>query len=997
MSDFFADDAGPARPVPPRPTPGSGSRRPRPLVLTLIVMAALLIGFSLFANIWTEKLWFASIEYSNVFSTLLWTRTALFLGFGLLMGLIVGINLWLAYRLRPIFRPNSPEQANLERYREVITPLRKPLLIGTSAVFALFAGASATGEWRSFLLWQNRQDFGQTDAYFNKDIGFFVFTLPWLHWIVDFTMTALIIGLIATVFVHYVYGGIRLQARTDKVSGPAQAQISVLLGLLVLLKAGDYYLDRYDLTSASGSLITGMTYARDNAVLPSKNILMAIAVICAILFFANVFRRTWMLPGTGLALFALSAVLLGMVWPSMVQRFQVKPDEPDKESSYIQKNIDATRDAYSLAGSTTSNYDAETTLTAKQLAADAASLSGVRLLDPSLVPDAFEQLQQVRGYYAVPSVLDVDRYTVDGKERDLVVAARELNLAGLPEAQKKWANEHTVYTHGYGMIAAYGNQRNADNQAVSAGGSTDSESGQPVWAERSLPPEGILTDSAEGGYRPQIYFGENSPAYSIVGRAPGGENVELDVPQSSADDADAEAADPGTDSSTSTYDGKDGVKVGSIFNKLLYAVKFGDPNMVLSSRVHENSKVLYDRSPRERVQKVAPWLTVDQDALPAVVDGKIVWILDAYTVTDRYPNAEKRSLEEMTTDAISPQTAYATLPTDNINYMRNAVKATVDAYDGPVTLYQWDEEDPILKAWTSAFPGVVKAKSSISAALLDHFRYPEDMYKVQRNLLAEYHVTNPKTFYEGNDKWEVPIDPSSATVKQPPFRLSVATDAGTNPIFSLTSVFVPSKKQNLSSFMSVGADASDEKTYGKFKILRLPDSKQVPGPSQIANQFSTDEVVAEALRPFKQADATVQYGNLLTLPIGGGLLYVQPLYTVREGGSGKYPVLTFVLASFGKDVGIGKTLSAALADVLDQNGGGSVTDPIDPIDPTEPTDPPDPGEPAVPATTIELLQQANAKFDQADIALKAGNLSAYQARIKEAEALVARALASSAR
>lgn len=987
MSDFFAADPEPARPVPPRP--GPGSRRPRPLVLTLIVMAVLLIAFSLFANIWTEKLWFSSIEYGDVFSTLLVTRTVLFLVFGALMGLIVGVNLWLAFRLRPLFRPNSPEQANLERYREVINPVRKVLLFGASGVFALFAGASATGEWRTYLLWRNSQDFGETDAYFNKDIGFYVFTLPWLHWLVDFTMTALIIGLIAAVFVHYVYGGIRLQARTDKVSGPAQAQISVLLGLLVLLKAADYYLDRFDLTSASGSLITGMTYARDNAMLPSKNILMAIAVICAVLFFANVFRRTWMLPGTGLALFVLSAILLGALWPAMVQRFQVKPDEPDKESSYIAKNIAATRDAYNLSGITSRSYTAGEALTSKQLAADAASLAGIRLLDPTLVSDAFEQLQQLRGYYAVPQVLDVDRYQVDGKERDLVVAARELNLEGLPDAQKKWANLHTVYTHGYGMIAAYGNQRNAANQAVAAGGQNDTESGQPVWAERNLPPQGILTNSVEGGYRSQIYFGENSPEYSIVGKPDGGSDVELDVPQASSTDAGEDGAEDTTgDTRVSTYDGKDGVKVGSLFNKLLYAVKFGDPNMVLSSRVHENSKVLYDRSPRERVQKVAPWLTVDQDALPAVVDGKIVWILDAYTVTDRYPNAEKRSLEEMTSDAISPRSAYATLPTDQINYMRNAVKATVDAYDGTVTLYEWDDTDPILKAWTSAFPGVVKAKSSISDTLLDHFRYPEDMYKVQRNLLAEYHVTNPKTFYEGNDKWEVPIDPSSATVKQPPFRLSVATEAGADPLFSLTSVFVPSKKQNLASFMSVGADAADPKTYGKFNILRLPDSQQVPGPSQIANQFSTDEVVAEALRPFKQADATVQYGNLLTLPIGGGLLYVQPLYTVREGGSGKFPVLTFVLASFGKDVGIGKTLNAALADVMDSNGGGSV-DPGDPVDPGEPIDP---NEPAIPATTIELLQQANAKFEAADAALKAGNLAAYGARVKEAEELVRRAL-----
>ncbi len=978
MSDFFAADAEPARPVPPRSEPGS--RRPRPLVLTLIVMAVLLIGFSLFANIWTEKLWFGMLGYGDVFNKLVLTKIGMFLVFGLAMGLIVGANLWFAYRLRPVFRPNSPEQANLERYREVITPIRRLLLVASAGVFAIFAGASATGQWRTFLLWQNGQSFGQKDAYFERDIGFYVFTLPWLHWLVDFTMTALVIGLIAGLFVHYVYGGVRLQSRTDKISGAAQAQISVMLGLLVLLKAVDYYLDRFDLTTASGSLITGMTYSRENAMLPSKNILMAIAFVCAILFFANVFRRTWMLPGVALALFALSAIVLGMIWPAAVQRFQVKPDEPDKESSYIESNIKATRQAYNLSGTEVKEYDAITALTPQQLASDAASLSGIRLLDPSLVTDTFEQLQQVRGYYSVPEVLDVDRYQVDGTERDVVVAAREMNLEGLPDLQKKWANEHTVYTHGYGMIAAYGNQRNAEGTEVSTG-ADGGEGGQPIWAEKDLPPQGVLTDSAPDGYRSEIYFGEKSPPYSIVGKTSTGNDVELDIPQGDGT--------PGT-SRTNTYEGKDGVEVGSLFNKLLYAVKLGDPNMVLSSRVHGDSKILYDRAPRERIQKVAPWLTVDNDALPAVVDGKIVWILDGYTVTDRFPQSEKRSLQEMTSDAISPRSAYATLPTDQINYMRNAVKATVDAYDGTVTLYEWDTEDPILKAWESAFPGVVKSKSSIPTELLDHFRYPEDMFKVQRNLLAEYHVENPKTFYEGNDKWEVPEDPSSATVKQPPFRLSVTPQTGKNPVFSLTSVFVPSKKQNLSSFMSVGADASDPTTYGKFQILRLPDSKQVPGPSQIANQFSTDEKVADKLRPFKQADATVQYGNLLTLPVGGGLLYVQPLYTVRQGGSGKYPVLTFVLASFGKEVGIGNTLTQALGDVLG-------------VDPANPTPTPTPGaeppvteEPgvALPTAALRLLQQADAKFRAADRALGRRDLTAYARLVDEGRDLVERALSA---
>ncbi|HET6167334.1 MAG TPA: UPF0182 family protein, partial [Marmoricola sp.] len=910
--------------------------------------------------------------YAGVFTTLLWTKIIMFVVFGLLMALAVGGNLWIAYRLRPSFRANSPEQASLDRYREVITPIRRALLISISVVFALFAGGSASGKWRIFLLWEHRQSFGKSDPYFHKDIGFYVFTLPWQHYLVDFAITALIIGLIGALVVHYVYGGIRLQARSGKVSGPAQAQISVLLGVLVLLKGADYYLDRFDLTSANGGLVTGMTYSRDHATLPAKNILLAIAVICALLFFANLFRRTWTLPTVGLALFALSAVMLGMIWPALVQQFQVKPSEPDKEASYIQKNIEATRAAYDLDDSAVTPYTAKTTLDAQQLATDAASLPGIRLLDPSLVSSTFDQLQQLRGYYSVPAVLDVDRYDVGGQERDMVVAARELHVDGLPSGQKKWANLHTVYTHGYGMIAAYGNQRDAQDKPVT------NNNGVPVWAEKDLPPEGVLTEATPGGYRPQIYFGENSPKYSIVGKAAGGKDVELDYPQGSGDS--------GT-SKTTTYQGQDGVGVGSLFRKTLYAVKFGDSKILLSSRVNSNSKILYNRSPRERVQKVAPWLTVDNDALPAVVDGRIVWILDGYTTTDRYPLSEKKSFREMTSDAINPRTAYATLPTDQINYMRNAVKATVDAYDGTVTLYAWDDSDPILKAWEAVFPDVVKPKSSIPDDLLAHFRYPEDLFKVQRSLLAQYHVTDPKTFYEANDQWDIPEDPNSPTRKQPAYRLSVATTTGSKPVFSLTSVFVPVNKQNLSAFVSVGADATDPKTYGKFQILRLPDTNQVSGPSQIASQFSSDPEVAAAVRNFKQNDARVEYGNLLTLPVGGGLLYVQPLYTVKQTGAGTYPTLQFVLVSFGDKVGIAPTLADALKEVT--GAGGSTTPPDETGNP-----PPPSGGTALPTKALQLLQQADVKFREADAALKAGDLNGYAAAIEEGRKLVEQALAT---
>jgi len=950
--------------------------------MTVVIMALLMFGFSVFVGFWTDKMWFSSLGYTNVFTKLLFTRIGLFVVFGLLMALIVVANIMVAYRFRPAFRPTTPEQASLAAYQSVIEPVRWWMLAGVGLMLGGFAGVSAASRWRVFMLWINREPYGRKDPYFHKDIGFYVFSLPWLHFLVEFLTAALVISLIATVLVHYLYGGIRLQARVGKVSGAAQAQLSVLLGLLLLVKGASYYLGRYDLTSASGGLITGMTYTRDHAVLPARNILMFIAIICAVIFFLNVWRRTWMLPTVSIALFLVTSILIGLIWPAVMQRFIVKPDEPDKEAPYISKNIAATRSAFALDDTAVTDYAATTKLSQKQLNTDAASLPGIRLVDPQLVSQTFDQLQQVRSYYTMPDVLDVDRYQIKGQERDIVLGVREMYVDGLPESQRKWANLHTVYTHGYGVVAAFGNQQTAD-------GAPTLNDGEPVWAEEDLPPVGAITDSqAPDGYRGQVYFGEDSPDYSIVGKAKGGRDVELDLPMGGKE-SDGQPR-------MTTYAGKDGVPVDNLFNKLLFAMKFSDANIILSDRVHGNSKILYDRSPRERVQKVAPWLTVDSDALPAVVDHRIVWILDGYTMTDKYPNAEKKSFEDMTSDALNPRTTYATLPTDQINSMRNAVKAVVDAYDGTVKLYQWDEQDPMLKAWMKAFPGVVKPKSEIPESILGHMRYPEDMYKVQRDMLASYHVTDPKTFFQGNDRWDVPNDPNVDTRKQAPYRLSVTPKTGENPVFSLTSTYVPSKRNNLAAFMSVGANAADPTTYGKFNILRLPDNTQVPGPSQIANQFQRDDKVAQQLLAFKRADVKALYGNLLTLPVGGGLLYVQPLYTTRDTGSGNFPGLAFVLVSFGRQVGIGATLGEALNDVLARSGEPPQS--VTPPDTSGPTTPEQPGK-TTPATPLPkeafvMLQQADAKFAEADKALREGDLAGYQKANNEAKELIRKALAT---
>ncbi|MCX6401003.1 MAG: UPF0182 family protein [Propionibacteriales bacterium] len=955
MSELF--DEEPDRPAPERP-----GRRARALVITGVV---LVVGFFLltaFASIYTDRLWYREVGYSQVFSKMLWTRVGLFIVFGALMAAVVAINMHLAYRFRPLFRMAGGD-ASVERYRDAVTPVRGWLLAGVALVVGLFAGTSALGQWRTFLMWRNGESFGQKDGYFKKDIGFFVFDLPWWNFVIDFAMAVAVVALIATAVVHYLYGGIRLQQAHDRLSGAAQVQFSVLLGAFVLAKSVDYFFDRYDLVTDDHRLFTGMNYTAENAVLPARNILVAVALICAVLFFLNIWRRTWQLPSVGLALLALSAVLLGMIWPAIVQNFQVKPSEADKENSYIQANIDATRDAYGLSDITTetsyqgipSGSTSEATGT-KVL----GQLTTTPVVDPLQVRETFQQRQRIRAYYSLPAVLDVDRYEIDGQEVPLVLGVRELDQSGIQASDQNWSNLHTEYTHGEGLIAAYGNKIDITDQA----------NGRIVWAE------GIRGEDTEGSsdltelekFETRVYYGEQSPTYSIVGKSSAKANdVELGLPRSNDESGERQ---------TTTYDGKGGVAVGSGFNQLMYAIKFGEPNFLLSGRVNGNSKVLYNRTPLERVEKIAPWLTVDGDPYPAVIDGRIQWIIDGYTTTDKYPNAQRESFDSMIDDSLQQETGLQTLPTDEINYMRSAVKATVDAYDGTVKLYQWDETDPILKTWMKVFPDSVTPKDQISDELMAHLRYPEDLFKVQRFQLAKYHVTDAGEFYSGNNRWEVPEDPNATRqVFQPPYRLFSTGVDNTND-WSLTSVFKPRGAQNtLTSYLQVNSDATSS-DFGNLRLLEMAD-ENTPGPGQVANEMQGDEAVGQKLQPFRVPGATPpRYGNLLTLPVDGGLIYIQPVYAARSAQSA-FPILQYVIVKYGDSVGIDRDLPTALADALD----------VDLADDTPPKDPEDPqgedpgGEDPKPDLTPD--QKIAAALTEADEAFKAAE--AAQARNDTAE------------
>ena len=981
MSELFDEDAD---------LPQRGARRVRLLLGGLVALILVVVLINRFTAFYTDRLWYHSVHAGHVFSTLFWTKTALFLIFGLLMALTVGGAMALAFRSRPFFT-GTEEDSNLVRYRDAVAPIRVLLMLAVSGLIGIFAGVSAAGRWRSYLLWRHGGSFGQEDPHFHRDAGFYVFDLPWWHFLIDFGLIAASFGLITCVVVHYLYGGIRLHGR-DRVSAAAQAQVSVLLGVFVLFKGADYWLDRYDLVHSGGPLFTGIGYTDAHAVLPAKNILTGIAVICAVLFFLNLWRRTWELPAIGLALLVLSAVLLGLIWPAIVQGFQVDPSRSDKERSYLASNIAATREAYAIddqhvAVERIADGANRTKASATVLDQKAASLP---IADPVAVQPQFEQTQQIRSYYQVAKPLDVDHYVVDGKDRAVVLGVREVKTAGIAAGDQTWTNLHTVYTHSNGVIAAYANQRDRADAT---------ESALVQWAQTSD------TSDLSGSTRlqDQIYYGEHSPAYSVVGVPDGDTKVELDL------------GGPGGEGSTSTeYHGAGGVALSSTLRRALYAVKFGSANFLLSERVGDESKVLYNRDPRTAVHKVAPWLTLDNDPYPVIEGGRIVWVVDGYTTTADYPESQRESLATMIDDAAQASTGLQTLPTDEINYLRNSVKATVDAYDGTVTLYEW-RPDPILKAWESAFPGLIRPADDIPAGLEAHLRYPDDLYKVQRYQLARYHVTDAAAFLDGSDRWAVPEEPSIRNHLQTPARMFLAAKDGTQT-WSETSTFVPSGRSNLAAVMSVDSDARSE-DYGKIRLLTGFD-QNASGPGQIANLFKTNRAISNAVADFSRSSGVVSYGNLLTVPLAdAGLLYVQPVYAVQasdssaSGTSASYAVLAYVLVSYGGQLGYGTTLGDALADALRDGGEGGTTLQPAPGDGSQgppttasPSTSPSPSTPTGPSTSPAppsgakasagaLLTQAKDLFAQADAAGKAGDFTGREKLLTEAQRKVDRAAA----
>jgi uncharacterized membrane protein (UPF0182 family) len=933
------------------------SRRGR---VTVGVLAGVFVLFTLLGwgvQAWTDWLWFEEVRYTQVFTGVLTTRLLLFVVVGLGLALVVGGNLWLAHRLRPRLRPHSLEQATLERYRMVLEPRLGLWITLVSLMVGVFAGLSAQARWSQWMLFRNGGDFGVQDPEFGVDVGFYVFRLPFWRYLLGVGFTAVVLALLGALAVHYVFGGVRLQGVGDRMTNAARAHLSTLVAIFVLLKAVAYVLDRRTmlLEYNEGAKLYGAGYADVNALLPAKEILAYISVVVAvaIIVFSNAVMRNLVWPGISLALLGVSAVAIGGVYPWAVQTFEVKPSAKDKEAPYIQRSIDATRAAFGLTETKTTPYAASNLVPPPNLATDTSVVPNVRLLDPQLVSDTYTQLQQVRGFYDFGPKLDIDRYTVDGKTSDYVVGVREINYTELTDQQNTWINRHTVYTHGYGLVAAPANQVVCGGQPYFVSGFLGGEKTQ----ERcSAPTEQIPAT------QPRIYYGERmGPGdYAIVGQADPKRNAEFDRPTQTGGEQ------------YYTYTGKGGVEIGSFIRRLLFAIKEQESNFLLSEAVNKNSKLLYVRNPRDRVEKVAPFLTLDGDPYPAVIDGRVQWIIDGYTTAATYPYAERVNLQAETTDELTGRGTFQ-LARENVNYIRNSVKATVDAYDGTVRLYEFDETDPVLKAWNKAFGGdLILPKEQIPTELREHFRYPADLFKVQRNLLTRFHVTDPGDFYSAQDFWQVPNVPDApdSGQKQPPYYLWTQLPGQEAPRFQLTSAVTPNGRQNLAALIS--GSYVDGKP--RLEVLELPDQTAISGPVQVHQRMTnSQDTIRQQLNWLSSQQAQVLYGNLLSLPFGDGMLYVEPVY-VKSNQQDAYPLLQKVLLSYG-DGGSYVALADNLADGIKQlvEQGKQANQGNNPPPAEDGTPPPPAGTDDPPVLTGEL-------------AVAAGKVQAAIAEVKAAQA-----------
>lgn len=924
------------------------ARRRWPLAAAILIVAAFLL-LSFLSNFYVDILWYREVDLSQVFWTRIWAQAGLASAFFVTFFALLLANLYVTRRLAPTVVALTPEQEIVERFRENVEPyLRWAIPLG-AAILSLFVGLAASGHWQEFLLWRSSGGivFGNPEPVFGRDPAFYVFTLPWLKYLQGWLFGSLVGVTVIVGIGHFLQGGIRPQAvgLSDKVDPQVRAHLSVLLGLVLLAKAWGYYLGRFDLLTSHRGVVEGASYTDVKAQLPALTFLAIVAVICALLFFVNARFRVWSLPIIAVGLLLLVSILLGTAYPAFIQQFRVGPNEQQYELPYIERNIAGTRRAFALDKIRLEERPFVSRVTAEDIQANEATVSNIRLWRPSVLKENFQSVQRIRQYYDFNDV-DVDRYTMsDGQRRVLMVSGREVTQSGITGTGKTWQNQHLVYTHGFGAVAAQVNSITAD--------------GAPVLTSEDIPPQGEpATD------QPRIYYGERDDVRFVVVKA---KSSELDYQGA-------------TGEKPFTYDGEGGIPLGGTFRRALFSWRFRDANLLISGQIDAESRILINRSIQARAADPLPFLTYDDDPYMAVTSEGYVWIWDAYTTTNGYPYSQSVDLAESTAGLLGSQ---------QVNYMRNSVKAVVDAYDGSVTYYA-DLNEPIMQVWNRAFPGVFTPIEEAPPEIRSHFRYPENLFQTQAFHFANYHVEDPAAFYRKQDFWEIPNDPTVTSSSAIDGSLPSPTAAPTKKLqpnyllmklpgedverFHLVIPFQPEARLNMVGWMAAN---SDPEGYGDLVAFTFPSGRDAEGPGLVFSRINSDKDFSEARTLLGQGGSEVQFGDLLTIPIGDSILYVLPMY-VRARQEAAVPELKLVMVVNGSSVSVATSLPLALQEATGATTGG------------EPP-PPDGGGGTVDQEVQQLLTQAVDHFAAAEAALRNGDLATYQSELELAQAMVERA------
>ena len=899
-----------------------GLTKPRIAILVVILLA--FIFFSViapFAGFYTDALWFNHLGFQGLFYKMLLAKILMVVIFGACFFALLYGNILVARKLAPeqkVDAEGSPLEEFVSRARETWGRLVGWFVAIFCVIVAFVAGLGWGGKWELVLRYLNHSTYGKKDPLFGKDIGYYLFSYPFIRELVTWLLGVLFFILFAIAVLYVLEGGIRLKRGPDMFAPHVKAHLSVILAAILLVKAWSYRLNMYELLFQKKGVVWGAGYTDTHAQLPALWIMTILAIVAAAVMLLNIKYRGWLLPAIAIGSLVVVTALAGTVYPLIIQNYRVKPNERELESTYLKYNIDFTREAYKVNKTLVKPYAAEGTLTLEGVQRNQATLRNIRLWNPGPLLDAYEQLQAIRQYYVFNDV-DVDRYTVDAVYRQTMIGAREMLQANLPAAARTWVNNILVYTHGFGAVMSPSNDVTAE--------------GNPNFFLSDIPPEGPTNIQVK---KPEIYFGERSSNYVITNTT----EKEFNYPK-------------GDRVQTNIYEGDGGVRVNSIWRKLLFAIRFSDVTLLFSGQVRDTSQVMYARSVAERVGKCAPFLKFDRDPYMVVDEsGNLMWIIDGYTTSDRFPYSQ---------------------PSEGLgNYVRNSVKCVVDAYNGKVWLYVVDPKDPVIRTYEKIFPSIFTSFDKMPPDLRKHLRYPEDIFVAQANILRTYHMTDPGQFYNKEDEWDFPqglYDGGKQAMVPYYVILKLPYEKGEEMV--LFTAFTPRTKQNMISWLGARMDGDH---YGELVTYRFPSGKLVFGPEQIEGRIEQDPEISRQLSLWRQEGSEVIRGNLLVIPIEQSLIYVEPLYL--QATQIKIPQIKRVVVVYGQQVVMESTLELAINRLF----GGAQAAPATPT-PTEPA-------PAASKDVAALAAQASDLYNKAVAAQKAGDWAAYGSYLEQLQGVL---------